>query len=126
MSDIRANTISNVAGTGPIDLHKQSAAKAWVNFNGTGTVAIRDSFNVSSLTDNGTGDYTVSLSNSMADANYTHGGMAGMDISSLLNVSQNRNTYPPTASTSRYEITYVNLTKYDSFFVGMQLFGDLA
>jgi hypothetical protein len=45
-------------------------AKAWVNFNGTGTVAIRDSFNVSSITDNGTGDYTVNLTTTMLDANY--------------------------------------------------------
>ena len=41
MSDIRANTISDTSGNGPINLHKQSAAKAWVNFNGTGTVAIQ-------------------------------------------------------------------------------------
>lgn len=47
-----------------------SSAKAWVNFNGTGTVAIRGSFNVSSITDNGTGDYTVNFSTAFADANY--------------------------------------------------------
>ena len=45
-------------------------AKAWVNFNGTGTVAIRASFNVSSITDNGTGDYTVNFTTALADANY--------------------------------------------------------
>ena len=45
-------------------------AKAWVNFNGTGTVAIRASFNVSSITDNGTGDYTVNYTNALTDANY--------------------------------------------------------
>jgi hypothetical protein len=44
--------------------------KAWVNFNGTGTVAIRASYNVSSITDNGTGDYTVNFTTAMADANY--------------------------------------------------------
>lgn len=44
--------------------------RAWVNFNGTGTVAIRASFNVSSITDNGTGDYTVNFTNAFADANY--------------------------------------------------------
>ena len=46
-------------------------ARAWVNFNGTGTVAIRASGNVSSITDNGTGDYTVNFTTAMADANYT-------------------------------------------------------
>jgi len=46
-------------------------AKSWVNFNGTGTVAIRASFNVSSITDNGTGDYTVNFTTALADANYS-------------------------------------------------------
>jgi hypothetical protein len=45
-------------------------AKAWVNFNGTGTVAIRSSFNVSSITDNGTGDYTVNFTTAMPNTNY--------------------------------------------------------
>jgi hypothetical protein len=44
--------------------------RAWVNFNGTGTVAIRASGNVSSITDNGTGNYTVNFTNAMPDANY--------------------------------------------------------
>jgi hypothetical protein len=46
------------------------AARAWVNFDGTGTVAIRASGNVSSITDNGTGDYTVNFTTAMPDANY--------------------------------------------------------
>jgi len=44
--------------------------RAWVNFNGTGTVAIRDSGNVSSITDNSTGNYTVNFTNNMPDVNY--------------------------------------------------------
>lgn len=44
--------------------------RAWVNFNGTGTVAIRGSGNVTSITDNGTGNYTVNFTNAMPDANY--------------------------------------------------------
>jgi hypothetical protein len=50
--------------------------RAWVNFNGTGTVAIRASFNVSSITDNGTGDYTVNFTNALPDANYMVGSCA--------------------------------------------------
>jgi hypothetical protein len=46
--------------------------RAWVNFNGTGTVAIRASGNVSSITDNGTGDYTVNFTTAMPDANYAY------------------------------------------------------
>jgi hypothetical protein len=45
--------------------------RAWVNFNGTGTVAIRASGNVSSITDNGTGDYTVNFTTAMSDVNYS-------------------------------------------------------
>ena len=48
--------------------------RAWVNFNGTGTVAIRASGNVSSITDNGTGDYTVNFTTAMPDANYAWSG----------------------------------------------------
>ena len=48
----------------------QGIGKAWVSFNGTGTVAIEDSFNVTSITDNGVGDYTVSFTTNMADTNY--------------------------------------------------------
>jgi hypothetical protein len=48
--------------------------RAWVNFNGTGTVAIRASFNVSGITDNGTGDYTVNFTNALPDANYAISG----------------------------------------------------
>ena len=55
-------------GTGGINQARIS--KAWVNFNGTGTVAIRDSYNVSSITDNGTGDYSVVFSAAMSNANY--------------------------------------------------------
>ena len=44
--------------------------KAWVNFNGLNTVAIRDDFNVSSITDEGTGDYRVNFTNAMSNANY--------------------------------------------------------
>ena len=71
MSEIRATTISNAAGTGPITMTGQYAAKAWVNFNGTGTVAIRESGNVSGITDNGTGDYTVNFTTAFPDANYS-------------------------------------------------------
>ena len=57
------NVLNNIAS------NKQTA-KAWVNFNGVGTVAIRSSYNVSSITDNGVGDYTVNFTNAMADTNY--------------------------------------------------------
>jgi hypothetical protein len=70
MSTLRVNNITDNSG-GTNNLNVPGTAKAWVNFNGTGTVAIRASFNVSSITDNGTGDYTVNFTTAMPDANYS-------------------------------------------------------
>jgi hypothetical protein len=71
MSTIKATTLSTQSNaTVSIDTVVNGTAKAWVNFNGTGTVAIRRAFNVSSVTDNGTGDYTVNFTTAMPDANY--------------------------------------------------------
>ena len=63
---IIADTWQNGDGT------QNYKCRAWVNFNGTGTVAIRASGNVSSITDNGTGDYTVNFTTAMSDANYSY------------------------------------------------------
>ena len=63
--NIDSAQIPTVSGTAPLYM-----CRAWVNFNGTGTVAIRQSGNVSSITDNGTGDYTVNFTTAMTDANY--------------------------------------------------------
>ena len=71
MSEIRATTISDLAGTGPATLTGQYAAKAWVNFDGTGALFIRASGNVSSITDNSTGRYSVNFSTAMPDSNYS-------------------------------------------------------
>lgn len=79
MSIIRANTLQNTAGSKsvPVDTVVDGSAKAWVNFNGTGTVAIRAAFNVSSITDNGVGRYVVNFSTAIADANYSAVAIAG-------------------------------------------------
>ena len=72
MSTLKVNTIQNTSAahsSTPEEI-AQGRAKSWINFNGSGTVAIRDSFNVSSLTDNGTGNYTVSFSTAMANTTY--------------------------------------------------------
>jgi len=72
MSTLKTSNIQDTSGNNnstPEEIN-QGRAKAWVNFNGTGTVAIRDDFNVTSITDNGTGNYTVSYTNAMPNANY--------------------------------------------------------
>ena len=72
MSTLKVNNIQT-AGGGSNSTPEQiehGRAKAWINFDGDGTISIRDSFNVSSITDNGTGDYTVSYSTAMASTFY--------------------------------------------------------
>jgi hypothetical protein len=88
MSTAKFDTLSTLDGSRsvPVNTVAQGSAKAWVNFNGTGTVAIRASFNVSSITDNGTGDYTVNFTTAMPDANYAialGGGYANNSDNSL-------------------------------------------
>tara|TARA_R110000803_G_scaffold154611_1_gene219387 strand:- start:1430 stop:1780 length:351 start_codon:yes stop_codon:yes gene_type:complete len=68
MSTLKVNTIQTTSG---VEVY---TCKAWVNFNGTGTVAIRASGNVSSITDNGTGNYFINFTTALADANYAWGG----------------------------------------------------
>jgi hypothetical protein len=72
MSTLRCTNLQDTSGGNSLTTAQiyNGAAKAWVNFNGTGTVAIRAQFNVSSITDNGTGDYTVNFTSALADANY--------------------------------------------------------
>jgi hypothetical protein len=65
---ITCNEVMTFSGTNVP--RAKNTAKAWVNFNGTGVVAIRDSFNVTSITDNGVGDYTINFTVAMASANY--------------------------------------------------------
>lgn len=71
--NINSAQFATVTGTAPI-----YPCRAWVNFNGTSTVAIRASGNVSSITDNGTGDYTVNFTTAMPDANYSACGQGSL------------------------------------------------
>ena len=72
MSTLKVNTIQNTSGSNSSTAEQiaQGRAKSWVNFVGTGTVSINDSFNVSSITDSGTGKYIVNMSTAMANINY--------------------------------------------------------
>ena len=73
-SVLNVDTIADKAGTGPVGLTKQYAAKAWADFDGTGTAHIDDSNNYASITDNGTGDYTFAFINSMSADSYAPSG----------------------------------------------------
>ena len=110
--NINSAQFATVSGTAPI-----YPCRAWVNFNGAGTVAIRASGNVSSITDNGTGDYTVNFTTAMPDANY------GFTVG----FNNDNNAYPrvfgtyantPTASGIRLGMAY-------TLSFGTQVFEDL-
>ena len=113
-------------GTNTTNL-QQGLAKTWVNFNGTGTIAARDSFNVSGLVDNGTGDYTINFSVSMSNANYSPSG-----TTSVVNDggSTPRSAITECATVAAHQIrtivSYHENTKLDSAIVSNQMFGDLA
>jgi len=96
-SELRADNLKgsttgrsiNVLGEGtPATTNlQQGLAKVWNHFNGTGTIAIQDSLNVTSLTDHGTGGYTTTIANDFANANYVMngGGVASTDGRSFVN-----------------------------------------
>tara|TARA_R100000234_G_scaffold21480_1_gene12076 strand:- start:353 stop:754 length:402 start_codon:yes stop_codon:yes gene_type:complete len=132
MSTLKVNTIQNTSGgsSSTAEQIEQGRAKAWVNFNGSGTVAIRDSFNVSSITDNGTGDYTVSYSTAMANVNYcgVGGGKAdndGSDANKTI-TSFKRISSTPSAGNSRIVTGFGNNagSGSNSIVVTWVVFGD--
>lgn len=83
--------------------------RAWVNFNGTGTVAIRASGNVTSITDNGTGDYTVNFTTAMPDANYC----ASFSIGQLTSGASDRIPFINTLTSSTIRVYSVQATFVD-------------
>jgi hypothetical protein len=77
------NSTATGVSIGTAGYFSSQLAKAWVNFNGTGTVAIRDSYNVSSITDNGVGDYTINYGTALNNNNYAISGITDYNESGL-------------------------------------------
>ena len=101
--------------------------RAWVNFNGTGTVAIRASGNVSSITDNGTGNYTVNFTTAMPDANYAFVGTISNTGSASYNTAAISANGTLTRTTSAYGFTCTGITgttnaAFDPNFVNVSIF----
>ena len=115
-------TATNVLVTPGRQQFHPSAAKAWVTFNGTGTVAIGASYNVSSITDNGTGDYTVNFTTVFSSANYAYA-LTGGDQNVTLGIISVSDT-APTASAFRFLVVSNTATPQDSAFVSGVFFGD--
>ncbi len=110
-------SLSNLSATG-----ENKVAQVWINFNGTGTIAIRDSYGVSSITDRATGEYTVTFSSAMANANYAVGGSSGISTESNSGCLM----MPYTIATGSVEISviYQHAAHYDREIVCVLIFGD--
>lgn len=125
MSTVHCNTVQTSSG-GPVTLTKQSAAKAWVNFNLSGTAAIVKSFNISGLVDGGTGTATNSFVSSFSDADYcqTIGGDP-VKAGSQNGIYLPTNVTLATGSLGTQTVFY-NGTLYDGEYNTWSLMGDLA
>ena len=96
--------------------------RAWVNFNGTSTVAIRASGNVSSITDGGTGDYTVNFTTAMVDASYSICGQASLGAGGLDPRIFGACGTDPTASSFEVATTTNGGTQQDCEYVCVSIF----
>jgi hypothetical protein len=118
------NLSTLVNQTNPLQL-----CKAWVNFNGTGTIGqsqtIRSNYNVSSVTKNGTGDYTVNFTTPMADANYSWAFGVQGNVGSSFNQHTNCALYSLSTASIRLNSgdTATN-TLADSPYISVQIFGN--
>ena len=116
-------------GTNTTNL-QQGLGKAWVNLNGTGTAALRDSYNVSGITDNGTGDYTTTWATAMSSGNYLPN-VIGYKSAEMFLVSGNNTSI--SASSFRAGEMYAwngvssaNAANSDFSIFGALIHGDLA
>ena len=129
MSTIRVDNFGPSAGG--TTYSAGGVAKLWVNFNGTGTVAVRDSLNASSITDNGTAVYTVNFSSSMSNGNYgiTVGNaraFAWGTVFPQLHTDASFNESAPTSSSFITSIEAYNSGRNDNKYVYNAIHGDLA
>ena len=129
MSTVKAANLQNTGSGAPAVKNSSGTeigqfAKAWVSFNGTGTVAIRDDFNVTSITDNQTGDYTVNYTNNFANANYSvvasGGGTSGVPVCKVIRTDEDLTT-----GTTRIQLLNASgLSRFNNRYVYVAAFGD--
>ena len=123
MSTLNVSNITDGTTTVDTSYVLNGSAKAWVNFNGTGTIATRDSQNVSSLTDNGPGDYSVNYTSGMANGNGAVTALSTRDA----NASQVGMFQANVLSSAYFRLNELaNVTFYDPNIVTSSLHGDLA
>lgn len=120
MSTLIAQTLSNGTVSTSTANCIQGSAKAWVNYKGTATVSIRASYNVSSVTVNGTGDYTVNFTNALTDANYSCVLTGAVSTARLGSI--NDSAAAPTSSACRVLFATTSGTSADSAYVMASFF----
>ena len=126
MSTLKADTIQNTSG-GAATLTKQYAVKTWANTNMTSTQSNRDSFNISSITDGGTGGTTLAITSNMSDANYAGVAERGTTTSNAGEISFPYNTFTNTSSQCAFCAFSVSYAAFqDITNVSTALIGDLA
>lgn len=125
-SVLNVDTLTDAAGTGPVALTKQSAAKAWFQFAGRGTAALNDGLNITSLSDVGTGNYDLSYTNNMANTTYAFSNGQGWDVG--VTSSTTSGTDKDLISTSGIRVVHVNMADgaYDPDLSMGSFDGDLA
>jgi hypothetical protein len=118
------STLNNDTGVLATQNGMTGIAKAWVNFDGTGTPAIRGSFNVSSITDNGTGDYTINFTTVMPNSNYAGVVTSGQasDGTNLWVCTKNANAVPTTSAWRIVIFTRSGGTNTDSPYITASVF----
>jgi hypothetical protein len=116
MSTLKVTTLQTLTG---VEVY---TAKAWVNFNGTGTVAIRASGNVTSITDNGVGEYTVNFTTAMPDINYAAVGSAGNGSTSTSFGVATSASVAPTTLAVRLAVRSTGNTLTDTEYTSVAIF----
>tara|TARA_Y100001973_G_C5188232_1_gene329230 strand:+ start:13 stop:1059 length:1047 start_codon:yes stop_codon:yes gene_type:complete len=123
-TNLQATNLKDTSGSNSSTTEQiaQGRAKAWINFNGTGTISIRDSFNVSSITDNGTGITTVTLTNAMSNDDYSVAGISGATSTDALRTIGLFNSL--TTTTFKVLTLFLDATARDDEIVCCSVFGD--
>ncbi len=123
-SILRVNTLTDASSNNSTAMStvNQGTAKVWVNFNGTGTVAIRDDFNVTSITDRATGKFTSNFTSNMANDDYS--AMVGSGSTDATN--RDSSVTGMTTSSLKLDTYNTSNTRIDHEFTFSNAHGDLA
>ena len=129
MSTLNVGTIKSISSAAPVfqntsGTEKGQLCKAWCNWNGTGTIAIRDSFNVSSITDEAAGTTTVTMTNAMGNANYAIAGTAGSSATDGFRALGAFNTFTTTTFKVVSQFHGASPYKFDCEINVVAVFGD--